>query len=123
MKVARHECLERVRREARPVGYGMIGRRVSNCRRQWKILATRIIPFPTGRVPFGTFPRHFMPGYLHFVPTGEGEGRFFERSAIRLAVSSWLNKRNLLIENGLRTSDLAGPGIDTPDSGIKAPRR
>jgi hypothetical protein len=40
------------------------------------------------------------------------QGRFFERSVIRLEVSSHVIKRKVLIEKALWISNLVGPGID-----------
>jgi hypothetical protein len=40
------------------------------------------------------------------------QGRFFERSVIRLEVSSHVIKRKMLIEKALWVSNLVGPGID-----------
>jgi hypothetical protein len=53
-----------------------------------------------------------MPDYLQLVPSGQGplqcQGRFFERSIVRLAADFYPNGRNMLVSSDLRISNLAG---------------
>jgi hypothetical protein len=47
-----------------------------------------IIPFPTGRNFFVLTTRHFVPGYLHNVPTGQRHFttvHIFEATSLRVA--------------------------------------
>jgi hypothetical protein len=51
-----------------------------------------------------------MKSPLFYLPLRQG--RFFERSAIRLEVSSHMIKRKMLIEKALWIGNLVGAGID-----------
>jgi hypothetical protein len=68
----------------RPGGYGMmsypeghlcplVGLRPGKFEgtRRMRHLETALIPYPPGRIRVSTFPRHFVPGYLHSVPPGQ----------------------------------------------------
>jgi len=72
MKVARHEMPGKWPNVIRPVGNGVI-RGAGRCSPSETIkqAGQPIIPYPTGRDLGGRVSRHFMPGYLHVVPTGQ----------------------------------------------------
>ena len=83
MKVARHEMPGKWVEMIRPVGNGVI-RDAGLCSPCKTMRCPRrlIIPYPssvailamadkTGRASKWHVPRHFMPGYLHVVPTGQ----------------------------------------------------
>ena len=70
------KCLEIWRSGTRPGGYGLIfvsarslvhQRAAKMFHLRWRVA---IIPFPTGRASHFDVSRHFMPGYLHSIPTG-----------------------------------------------------
>ena len=70
--VARHEMPETVASRNRPVGYGMIGWRA----RPIILEGGQGLGATDHTVPYGMehvcrFPRHFMPGHHHLVPTGQ----------------------------------------------------
>src|ERR1700751_3413006 len=83
--VARHEMPGNATDMIRPVGNGMTPgcRRCPPCK-TIRRLRQSIIPYPTGRTSPRPVSRHFMPGYLHFVPPGQRldyANTFFHRSA------------------------------------------
>lgn len=71
------KCLERGNVRIRPVGNGVNARlaityRFTQNTRTWLSMGpNRIIPYPTGRIACLPCSRQFLPGYLHFVPTGQ----------------------------------------------------
>jgi hypothetical protein len=68
-KVARHEMPGKQVGMTRRERYDP-GRSALFSPRQTHHLAGQILPYPTGRAYNATPSRHFMPGYLHGVPTG-----------------------------------------------------
>ena len=72
MMVARHEMPGKSTDTIRPVGNGVIrGTGVMHRPRPYEALATYHTVPSTGRDLSYHVSRHFMPGYLHLVPTGQ----------------------------------------------------
>jgi hypothetical protein len=70
--VARHEMRGNVASRRRPVGYGMIGRRVRTIvLEDGQGLGATDQTVPCGTDHVWQFPRHSMPSYDHFVPPGQ----------------------------------------------------
>jgi len=75
--VAWHEVPGTAKASIRPVGYGVRGGAMELELRKLRQTLIAVQAYSNHTVPYGTdlagsTTRHFMPGYRHFVPLGQG---------------------------------------------------